>query len=112
MDTALVCRINPVCKRLQAGIICPHMQSVPAQGFRIQPPQVLPPLRRVTRLPPVSPVLLPPPPPTPLLLPIRPIPQKTLSTPIHFTPPSPQTTLVPTNSSSFRPILIRQRLTY
>ena len=110
MNTTLVCVINPFCKRLQAGIICPHMQSIPAQNLRIQPPLALPPLRRLEQLPPISPLTVSSLPiPT---YPIRPIPQKMTNTLTQFIPPSPQTKLLPTNPSPFRQILIRQRIAY
>ena len=71
MDLQMACLMNPSCKHLQDGVICPHMQ-----GIRISPLQVqlLPRLRRVV-LPPVQPpVRQPRPPPVPLqplLLPLH-----------------------------------------
>lgn len=129
MDSTLVCRINPFCKRLQTGIICPHMQGVSTSKIFIQP---LPPLRRLPPLqhPPVSPITVfpstttvpqvipPPPPPSPVIrtqqpllhqpLPIRQIPLQS-SSPL---PPLRSSQPLSTGPSPFRPILIRQRTTY
>ena len=134
MDSSLVCRINPFCKRLQAGIICPHMQAIPASHLHMQQ---LPPLHRSRnfhqplQLPPISPVqvfpqtrvVAPPPSPTSPVMSLslslsQPRPIRAIAEHISRTSPqnpeylSQPVKLLPRSSSSFRPILIRQRVTY